>query len=1218
MSPNSNQKFPISLKLLSYSITAMITLGLVVSVSKEVVGEIQALQSAEKSAELAEAEELIDKANKLREQGNYREAISFQEKALEIQEKVLGKEHLKIAITLNDLAEFYQLQGLYLKVEPLYLRSLKINERNNDDVCPHIASSLNGLGKLYQGRGIYARAERMYLRSLAIREKVLGKKHPDVAESLYNVAEIYRLRGNYDASEAFYLRSLAIREKIFGKKHPKVVKTLDGLLKLKYKLGIFGKFYDRRIEKELESFKSLHQRSVAIREKMLDEEYPDVAANLYHLAKLYSIYSTYPKDDNYKRAETLYQRSLAIQEELLGKEHPDVATTLHGLANLYKNDENGKKRVASLYLRSLVIREKVLGKEHPDVASILHDLAGFYESEMNFDEVEALYRRSLAIRKKALGQEHPDVGMTLLRIATYYNLFGSPDFTQEIFTINIAAESHYSRSLPIFEKIMGKENYIVADILQKLATIYREKGNYNQAEALYLRSLAIKEKLMGTEHFYVAHVLNDLVILYKLQKNYTKAESLLLRSLAIYEKKIAIDKKESNQDFSGQMVPALNYLGLIYNLQGKYEKAECVLLRSLAIQEKELDEELRILIGEMRNAIEITLNRLGVVYYSQGNYAKAESVLLRSVAISEKRDYHRLTETPTGLDNLAKLYWVQGKISKTIDFLNRRLAIEEKKIQLIYQGFSEQEKQKLAQYFNGSPNIAISLALQESNPSIAKLAMTTVLRHKGRVLDAMTDIVQTLRPHLAGNPKIKKSFDKWLDVKKQLAELVYRGRNKQNIEIYQQQIKKLNLENEELENELSFISKEFRKEIQPIELAPIQAKIPQNAALVEIIQYQPFNPKAQYHKRFDKPRYAAVVLHQVGEPKWVDLGKVETIDKSVENFRNALKSPVSYYKNQGEKVSRELDKLIMAPIRPLLGNANHLLLSPDGELNLIPFEALKDEKNQYLVERYSFSYLTTGRDLLRFNIQAKQLSDPVVFADIDYNNYENIMIAKNSNSKNQRSVDLTNLSYGSLPGTSLEGKAIQNIFPNTILITSKRATETTIKQLKTPSILHLATHAFFLENKNNNKSKKIELENPLLRSGLALAGFNNRQNKQSNNTEDGVLTALEIAGLDLRGTKLVVLSACETGLGEVKNSDGIYGLRRALVIAGSQAQLLSLWKVSDDGTKDLMVKYYDNLKAGKGRHESLREVQLEFIKHSKYNHPYYWASFIPTGNWKKI
>jgi CHAT domain-containing protein len=162
-------------------------------------------------------------------------------------------------------------------------------------------------------------------------------------------------------------------------------------------------------------------------------------------------------------------------------------------------------------------------------------------------------------------------------------------------------------------------------------------------------------------------------------------------------------------------------------------------------------------------------------------------------------------------------------------------------------------------------------------------------------------------------------------------------------------------------------------------------------------------------------------------------------------------------------------------------------------------------------------------------------------------------------------------------------------------------------------------------------------ENPLLRSGLILAGANQRQ---SGPGEDGVLTALEAAGLDLWGTRLVVLSACETGLGEIKNGEGVYGLRRALVLAGSESQVMSLWQVSDAATRDLMAAYYTRLQAGEGRTEALRQVQLTMIKSGgttapagaqrgiglqkenpksqDLSHPFYWAAFIQSGEWRSL
>ncbi|NJN12107.1 MAG: CHAT domain-containing protein, partial [Richelia sp. RM1_1_1] len=646
-----------------------------------------------------------------------------------------------------------------------------------------------------------------------------------------------------------------------------------------------------------------------------------------------------------------------------------------------------------------------------------------------------------------------------------------------------------------------------------------------------------------------------------------------------------------------------------------------------------------------------SLNNLARLYQYQGNYSSSEPFFLRSLAILEKVLGKEHPDVAQSLSNLAILSWSQGDITRASDFLTRGLAVEEKNLQLIYAVGSEQRKQNYAQKFTGSTYITVTLALQQpKNPTLAKLAATTLLRRKGRVLDAMTDTVQTLRSQLADNPETRKLFEDWLNVQQQLANLVYRGQGEDKFENYQQQIKQLEAQKERLEEQVSVRSAEFRKEIIPVELADIQTQIPPNAAMVEIVQYQPFNIKGKKpSEQYGKPRYAAVVLRATGEPKWVDLGDAATIDKSVASFRRVLAfAPATSKSNSKvdrgginpepadgkslEDIARTLDKQVMEPLRPLLGDARHLLLSPDGQLNLIPFEALKDEQNQYLVEKYAFSYLTTGRDLLRLDTTAKQLTNPVVFADIDYEQQQTVIASsstiKRRGSQNKRSVDFANLKFGSLAATSEEGEQIKKIFPDTNIITGTKATEEAIKQLKTPSILHLATHGFFLPDKEikpvspainqlNNQPQYVNLENPLLRSGLALAGFNNRQNKQSNNnTEDGVLTALEVAGLNLRGTELVVLSACETGLGDVKTGDGVYGLRRALVIAGSQSQLLSLWLVADEGTKDLMMEYYQKIKAGKGRHEALREVQLEFLKDDKYSHPYYWASFIPSGNWR--
>ncbi|NEU73123.1 CHAT domain-containing protein [Hassallia byssoidea VB512170] len=877
---------------------------------------------------------------------------------------------------------------------------------------------------------------------------------------------------------------------------------------------------------------------------------------------------------------------------------------------------------AALALGLLVsIPKEVTGQSQPPPSA--QQLAELEEATRLNEQVLQLYKegkysqaiplaeRALEIREKLLGKENLDVAGSLNNLAFLYQHQGSYQ----------KAEPLYVRSLAIFEKALGKEHPLVATSLNNLAELYRVQGSYQKAEPLYLRSLAIDEKALGTEHPDVAIDLNNLALLYQAQGSYQKAEPLYVRALAIWEK--VLGKKHPN------VATSLNNLGVLYSSQGSYEKAEPLYVRSLAIREKVL--------GKEHPDVAASLNNLAELYRVQGSYEKAEPLYVRALAIWEKVLGKEHPNVALSLNNLGVLYEAQNDITRATDFYSRGFAVQEHNLDLIFAVGSEQRKQNYARTFTKSTNSIISLSLQQAtnNPAVAKLALTTVLRRKGLVLDAVTDNIQTLQSQLADKPETKKLFDDWLNVNQELSTLVYKGHGKQSPTEYKAKFHELEAEKERLEETISTKSAEFRTATQPVELAAIQATIPKDAALVEIVLYYPFNAKAKSDAQtWGKQRYAAAVLRSLGEPKWVDLGDAATIDKSVADLRTVLKQkppdpytyrvapPAKKPTQSLEQLTRKLDEQVMAPIRPLLGDARHLLLSPDGQLTLIPFEALKDEQNKYLIQRYAFSYLTSGRDLLRFQLPTNSRSNPVVFANIDYDQQEIATASAVRGSENRRSADLASLQFPSLDNTLEEANKIKGIFSDTKIISGKQATEAVIKQLQAPSILHLATHGFFVPDQQQDLVEtrliaSLHLENPLLRSGLALAGINNRT-KALSNTNDGVLTALEVAGLNLRGTQLVVLSACETGLGDVKVGDGLYGLRRALVIAGSQSQVLSLWIVDDAGTKDLMVKYYQNLKAGKGRHEALREAQMNLLKTPGYEHPYYWASFVPSGDWSAL
>ena len=646
-----------------------------------------------------------------------------------------------------------------------------------------------------------------------------------------------------------------------------------------------------------------------------------------------------------------------------------------------------------------------------------------------------------------------------------------------------------------------------------------------------------------------------------------------------------------------------------------------------------------------------SLGSLANLHSSQGRYSEAEPLLRQALEMRQRLLGNEHPLVATSLNNLAALYQSQGNLSRAVELLSQGTDVQEHNLDILLAVGSERQKQDYMATVSGTTDATISLHVQAApdNPQAARLALTTLLRRKGRILDAFTNNLRTLRQNL--KPEDQALLERLTAIYSQLAALQYKGAGNTPLEQYRQQLADLEAEVNELENTLSYRSLEFRTASQPVTIEAVQQLIPADAALVELVLYKPFNAKATKPDEYwGNPRYAAYILHHFSETKWVDLGEAAPINQAVTDFRSALQNSSSDI----QPVARALDAKLMQPIRKLLGNTRTILLSPDSQLNLIPFAALVDENNNYLIENYSISYLTSGRDLLKLQTDAPSRQAPVLLANPDYANPGNpqtvqIASAKGSpgvvttrGSEARRSVELAKLTFTPLEGTKLEADTIAPLLPNVTVLTQSQATENALKQLQAPSILHIATHGFFLQNmecipasdtrggafstpativpeyigdrKQVCRPTPSNTENPLLRSGLALAGFNPR----SSDAEDGVLTALEAAGLNLYGTRLVVLSACETGLGDVNNGEGVYGLRRAFVTAGAESQLMSLWKVDDYGTSELMSLYYKRLQNGEGRGEALRQVQLEMMQAPAYQHPYYWSSFIFSGDWSSI
>ncbi|HKQ75955.1 MAG TPA: tetratricopeptide repeat protein [Blastocatellia bacterium] len=914
----------------------------------------------------------------------------------------------------------------------------------------------------------------------------------------------------------------------------------------------------------------------------------------------------------------------ATEQERVMAQARHLNVEFFALHNAGKYDE-----ASQLGKRVIELLEAALGAEHIEVSTALGNLANLYSDQGAYDKAESLYRRSIAIKEKELGTEHPSLAEALTNLANLY--LEQEDYLQ--------AEPLHRRALSVKEKSLGPEHSEVARSLENLSLVYCGKGDFARAEPLQLRALAIKEKIHGPEHRSVAASLNNLASLYWEQGNHTEAERFYERALAIKEKALAPDHPS--------LANTLHNLAYVYYHRGDYLRAEPMHRRALAIKEKALAPD--------HPSVANSLDSLASLYHSAGDYARAEPLYRRALGIWERAFGPSHPEVATVLTHLAVLYEARGELAQAVALQARANEVSERNLRINLVAGSERQKLAFLTTLADQTDYTISLHIRSAPHDAAALdlALTTILQRKARVLDAMSDTLGALRRRLDSQDQTL--LDQWRETNNQLAKLTLDGSQQIIPAERQNQIAALELKKEEFEAEIGRRSEGFRIESRPVSLATVQSVIPLDSALIEYFSYRPFNAKSKIPSEASgPPRYVAYVLRRQGAPQWVDLGEAKEIDDIIARWRKTLRDPA---KPGANRLARQLDERVMRPVRALIGDARRILISPDRMLNLIPFAALKDERNQYLVERYSFSYLTSGRELLRFQTPLPGNPQQVIVADPAFGEQPGAVLAERRAIKlrpdqkpaaieapdqtGAKGVNLNQFYFPRLLGTAGEARALKAILPRAAVFTREQATEAALKRLSRPHILHIATHGFFLDDsadgieKMTTGTRDVVLasngvaeaatglsrtlpENPLLRSGLALAGANLRRSATTQQDDDGVMTAMEVAGLDLWGTKLVVLSACDTGVGSVKNGEGVFGLRRALALAGSETQVMSLWPVSDEGARDLMIAYYKALQRGAGRGDALRRVQLQMLKRKDRRRPFYWASFIQSGEWANL
>jgi CHAT domain-containing protein/Tfp pilus assembly protein PilF len=874
-----------------------------------------------------------------------------------------------------------------------------------------------------------------------------------------------------------------------------------------------------------------------------------------------------------------------------GPNHPSVATSLDRLANLYSRQGLFEK-AEELFGRSLLIFEKTLGAESPHVATSLNNLASLYYRQGLYSKAERLFQKSLQIKEKTLRNDDLSIASSLNNLAMLYQdqgLYGK-------------AEPLFQRSLSILEQAHGSYHPSVATVLNNLASLYYNQGLYVKAQELFHGSLRIREKAFGADHPELGESLNNLALAYSSQGLFTKAESLILRSLRIAETSLGISHPD--------VTSGLTSLAVLYQDQGQYAKAEQLIKRSLRIREQVLRPD--------HADLAISLYNLGALYQHQGQYTRAETLLKKSLGIWESAFGAGNPNAVMALSNLAGINIVQGRLTQGLELLqsseNQQLKWLREQLPLL------PTQDRLAQLTQLGAGFMTVFALIPEEPKAINSALLIRLNRQGLLQDVEQRQARLLNTARSTTEQVERLHN----LSRQLA----------NTSLPPERRPALQQEFNQIQAKLYRSLPDL--ELESVSVEVVAEELPPDGALVEFQRYLPFDRKRPLGKRWGPAAYMALILRPNGTITPVQLGSAQAIDTAIFQALQASVSNVSDATALWDKVSQ----LVLQPLQSHLVGSRQWFFSPDGELNRVPFGAIPSpQQNEVpLAQAVQLRLLTTGRDLLRLQPPTKSRRASLVIANPSYDRaqpsaqLELTAVSASTDRQQQRSAELNATRWAPLPATQQEGQQVAALL-GVELISGASATTSVLQRLRGPRVLHVATHGFFAPDLDSKPSDPLRAlqdnsqllqgfrgEDPQLRSGLVLAGANQ---PEADPSDDGYLTAAEATGLQLDGTELVVLSACSTAQGAIKNGEGVYGLQRSLTVAGARSTLLSLWKVDDAATAEFMQRYYKRLKAGEGRADALQAVQQEFrtdpaLKAKGWDSIYSWGAWQLVGDWRPI
>lgn len=1132
--------------------------------------------------------ELNAESEALMAAGDFESAFSLAEGALMLAESTFGESHWFTIASARDFGFTARQLGDAAIADEYYGLALALSAEVLGPAHPRTQEIAGLMAELYTAAGAAEEAQSIREMMTEAYQAQFGDLHTLTLSSMVDQVAAIERAADYDMAQAMLAEVCAGYELGYSRYHPLTLDCMRYLGRLHRNTG--------SLSDAAQVYRDIADSYQASTPGITS----DAVSNLMSLADIYN-----------ETGDTDSARALLVETTLLARQMGARHQSYLGKTYLARNLAIQGELTSALALQEDVVAygQQAWVDNPLQYYNVLLELGGLYQRLSRFDEAEEIFEDAMLGLLELVGERHPSTLVAMNNLGNLYEQLGLYD----------DAEPVLKQTLEGMEASLGVAHPQTARTRNNLALLHESQGNFREAEPLYNTSFEHIVTALGEDHPDAIGMQNNLAFLYMMMEEYETAATMFEDLVVLWGETFGPDHQDA--------LKSLNNLGRAYRQLGRFDEAETVVIQALDSRRENLGERH---IDTIRSLID-----LGAIQLDQGRLEEAEVQLRLALKLAEEEIGEQHPYTFEALNQLARVIEAKGELGAAVTLRELGLTRRSTFLDTMLWVTGENAREGYIRLHRPELDDYLALLTRWDDPSRGKKAIEASLQRKGLLLKITSEIAQISQ--LSTDPRLALISSTLEDARKELASLTLSGPTIETSGRHAEALYELELRVNELQGELGRASVRYRSSIAGVTADSVAQALADNTALVDFLVYRDGD---------ESKAIAGVILKQDGDVRYdlIEFPDRDEIELAVLDFRAIIQDDLADEDEIMESGQYAYD-LVWAPIRETIDDMAYVYLVPDGVLNILPFNALMNEDEEYLLQTTDVHILTSGRDLLPNDYELAE-GEYVILAGPDYDANQAVGEAALAEAQGRRSAalqlgirgaggGLRGLNFAPLPGAEQEGRIItqqvQSGEADSDVYFGAEAQERVLSQMtETPEILHMATHGFFLEADDTLRKRLLKMQrsseiqvpppgdNPLLRAGLAFAGINSNAQflGDIDTVNDGVLTALEVLSLDLSGTRLVVLSACETGLGEIHEGEGVYGLRRSFQEAGVAEVVSSLWEVSDAGTQALMTDFYDRILNGTPAREALRDTQLAMLDSPEWGYPYIWSAFMIVGSYE--